>query len=139
ADRRPLGALATGFTGLLITSVALALTAAHPIPVVIVVFLLGLAGFVANPALSSRVFGIAPAAPTLAVAGNISAFNVGISVGPWLGGIALTAGLGYPAVAWIGACLSVLALALLTVEARLTRAPASPTAREEARRRHAAV
>lgn len=137
ADRRPLGVLAVGFTGLLITSVALALTAAHPIPVVIAVFLLGLAGFGTNPALNSRVFGIAPSAPTLAVAGNTSAFNVGISVGPWLGGIALTAGLGYPAVAWIGACLAVLALLLLTVEARLTRAPASAVPRGDRHHRAA--
>ncbi|MEU6412377.1 Cmx/CmrA family chloramphenicol efflux MFS transporter [Microbispora sp. NPDC046933] len=122
ADRRPLGILAAGFTGLLITSIALALTAAHPIPVVILVVLLGLAGFGTNPALNSRVFRIAPAAPTLAVAGNTSAFNVGISVGPWLGGVALTAGLGYPAVAWIGGCLAVVTLALLAIETRLARA-----------------
>ncbi|WP_433412082.1 Cmx/CmrA family chloramphenicol efflux MFS transporter [Microtetraspora malaysiensis] len=117
ADARPLGVLAVGFTGVLATSILMALTARHIVPVVIVVFLLGLAGFGANPALNSRVFGLAPAAPTLAVAGNTAAFNVGVSVGPWLGGIALTAGLGYPAVPWIGAGLAVLALALLGVEA----------------------
>lgn len=132
ADRRPLGTLAVGFTSLLIISIALALTAAHPIPVAILAFLLGLTGFGANPALNSRVFGLAPSAPTLAVAGNTSAFNVGISLGPWLGGIALTAGLGYPTVAWLSACLAVLALLLLTIEARLTRAPA-PTPQPDRR------
>lgn len=137
ADRQPLGVLAVGFTGLLITSVALALTAAYAIPVVILVLLLGLAGFGTNPALNSRVFGIAPAAPTLAVAGNTSAFNVGISVGPWLGGIALTAGLGYPAVAWISACLAVVTLALLTIETRLTRAHRSTVPRGD--RQHCAA
>jgi DHA1 family chloramphenicol resistance protein-like MFS transporter len=129
ADRRPLGILAAGFTGLSVTSAALALTAEHAVPVVIFVLLLGLAGFGTNPALNSRVFRIAPAAPTLAVAGNTSAFNIGISVGPWLGGIALTAGLGYPAVAWIGACLAAVTLALLAIETRLSRAHRSTVPR----------
>ncbi|WP_245658496.1 Cmx/CmrA family chloramphenicol efflux MFS transporter [Microtetraspora malaysiensis] len=131
ADARPLRVLAAGFTGVLATSILLALTARHIVPVVIVVFLLGLAGFGANPALNSRVFGLAPAAPTLAVAGNTAAFNVGISVGPWLGGIALTAGLGYPAVPWIGAGLAVLALALLGVEAMGRIGPRGSMARRE--------
>jgi DHA1 family chloramphenicol resistance protein-like MFS transporter len=119
ADLYPLGVLAVGFTGLLATSVLLALTEAHAIDVLILVLLLGLAGFGTNPALNSRVVGIAPAAPTLAVAGNTAAFNVGISAGPWFGGLALTAGFGYPAVAWIGAGLAAVALALVGVEAKL--------------------
>lgn len=123
ADTRPVGVLAVGFTGLLATSILIALTAKHPAAVVIAVLLLGLTGFGTNPALNSRVFGIAPAAPTLAVAGNTSAFNIGISIGPWLGGLALTAGLGYPSIAWIGAGLAVIALALLGIETtgRFTR------------------
>jgi MFS transporter, DHA1 family, chloramphenicol resistance protein len=121
ADRWPLAVLAVGFTGLAVISVLLALTARQAVAVVVFVLLLGLAGLLTNPALNSRVFGIAPAAPTLAVAGNTSAFNAGIAVGPWLGGIALTAGLGYPAVAWIGAGLATLALGLLAVEAAIPR------------------
>jgi DHA1 family chloramphenicol resistance protein-like MFS transporter len=116
ADARPVGVLVVGFGGLLAASVLLALTATSVVPVVILVFVLGLTGFGTNPALNSRVFGLAPTAPTLAVAGNISAFNTGISVGPWLGGLALTAGLGYPSVVWIGAGLAVLALALLGLD-----------------------
>ncbi|WP_273733093.1 Cmx/CmrA family chloramphenicol efflux MFS transporter [Mycolicibacterium septicum] len=116
ADRFPVGVLAAGFTGLLVVSCFIALTAAHVVPVVIGVFLLGLAGFGTNPALNSRVVGIAPASPTLSMAGSVSAFNLGISLGPWLGGLALTAGFGYPAVAWIGAALAAAALLLLAVE-----------------------
>jgi MFS transporter, DHA1 family, chloramphenicol resistance protein len=51
------------------------------------------------------VFALANAAPT-----NFSAFNVGITAGPWLGGLAIGAGAGYPSVAWIGAALGALAL-----------------------------
>jgi DHA1 family chloramphenicol resistance protein-like MFS transporter len=122
ADRRPLGVLAAGFTGLLVASVFIAVTASHVVPVVVGVFLLGIAGFGTNPVLNSRVVGLAPAAPTLSMAGNVSAFNVGISAGPWLGGIAISAGLGYPAVAWIGAALAAVALAFLAGEVRSTTA-----------------
>ncbi len=122
ADRRPLGVLAAGFTGLLAASALIAVTASHIAPVIVGVFVLGVAGFGTNPVLNSRVVGIAPAAPTLSMAGNVSAFNVGISTGPWLGGIAISAGLGYPAVAWIGAALAVAALALLIAEVHSTRA-----------------
>jgi DHA1 family chloramphenicol resistance protein-like MFS transporter len=127
SDRFPFGVLAAGFTGLLAVSCFIALTATHVAPVVIGVFLLGLAGFGTNPALNSRVVGIAPAAPTLSMAGNVSAFNVGISLGPWLGGLALTAGLGYPAVAWIGAALAAAALLLLAVEVYVPAPRRRPT------------
>lgn len=75
-------------------------------------FLLGLLGFSTSPALNSRFMGIAPNAPTLAVSGNIAAFNVGITLGPWLGGLALTAGFDYPAIPAIGALVAGIALAL---------------------------
>lgn len=134
ADTRPLGVLAAGFAGVLVTSVLLASTMRHVVPAVIAIVLLGLAGFGPNPALNSRVYGIAPMAPTLAAAGSVSSFNLGITIGPWLGGLAITAGLGYPAVAWIGAGLSVLSLALLTIErvSRASRVERSADQREPA-------
>lgn len=112
ADRVPRATLGIGFTGLLVTSLLLAVTAQHTTPVVMLVFLLGLMGFVTNPALNSRFMSIAPNAPTLAVSGNISAFNVGITVGPWLGGLALASGYGYPAIPTLGAAIAGVALLL---------------------------
>ncbi|MFG1953997.1 Cmx/CmrA family chloramphenicol efflux MFS transporter [Micromonospora sp. NPDC048830] len=120
ADRFPHAVLGVGFTGLLVASVALAVTAYHSGPVVALVAVLGFVGFSTNPALNSRVVAIAPKAPTLVVSGNVSAFNVGISVGPWLGGLALSAGYGYPAITWIGAALAALALLLWLVDLTLT-------------------
>ncbi|MFI1915109.1 Cmx/CmrA family chloramphenicol efflux MFS transporter [Nocardia sp. NPDC020380] len=112
ADTHPLSTLVVGITGVIATSVLLALTAHHLAPVVVLVFLLGAFGFGVNPVLNSRVFALAPSATTLGPAGNVAAFNVGITAGPWLGGVAISAGLGYPSVAWIGAVLGAGALAL---------------------------
>lgn len=96
-------------------SLALALTAAWPVPVVALVFLLGFAGFATNPTLNSRAFGMVDASATLVAAGNVVAFNIGITVGPWLGGLALDAGAGYPSTAWIGTGLGALALAAVAL------------------------
>lgn len=121
ADRWPRGVLAAGFGILTVVLVLVALTAHVAAAVAGLAIVLGFAGFGTNPALNSRVFGIAPAAPTLAPAGNISAFNVGISAGPWLAGVALTAGLGYSAVPWIGAGLGVCAFGLLVLDVLVSR------------------
>lgn len=112
ADRFPRAVLGIGFAGLLIASSLLALTAHRAGPVVVLVVVLGLMGFGTNPALNSRFVPIAPNAPTLAVSGNVSAFNVGITLGPWLGGLALAAGHDYPAIPAIGAAIAGLALVL---------------------------
>lgn len=73
-------------------------------------FLLGLAGFATNPTLNSRAFGMVAGAAPLVAAGNVVAFNVGSTVGPWLGGLAIGAGAGYASTGWIGAVLALLAL-----------------------------
>ncbi|GGV97073.1 hypothetical protein GCM10015535_67670 [Streptomyces gelaticus] len=65
-------------------------------PLAVGVFLFGAAGFVISPALNARVFALADGAPTLAGATNVSAFNLGNTIGPWLGGLTIDAGLGYP-------------------------------------------
>ncbi|WP_067817648.1 Cmx/CmrA family chloramphenicol efflux MFS transporter [Actinomadura kijaniata] len=124
ADRRPFATLLTGAGALVVLSAAIALTAGTALAVVPLVILLGGFGFAINPALNTRVFTLAGNAPTLAAATNFSSFNVGITVAPWLGGLAIDAGLGYPSVAWIGAGLGVLALATVLVAAGLERRPA---------------
>ena len=60
--------------------------------------------------------------------GNVVAFNIGITVGPWLGGLAIDAGKGYASTAWIGAGLGAAALAAVVV-GQIGRRP-SGTARE---------
>ncbi|MEU5994677.1 Cmx/CmrA family chloramphenicol efflux MFS transporter [Spirillospora sp. NPDC047418] len=134
ADRWAVPTLYAGFTGLTAVSVLLALAAESPVPVVVLVFLLGLAGFGTNPTLNSRAFGMVDGAATLVAAGNVVAFNIGITAGPWLGGLAIDAGKGYASTAWIGAGLGAAALAAVVL-GRIGRRP-SGTARE---RRETAV
>ncbi|MFI7412435.1 hypothetical protein ACIBU0_27565 [Streptomyces sp. NPDC049627] len=57
----------------------------------------------------------APGAPTLADGFATAAFNVGAALGPWLGGTAIGAGLGYRSPLWISAVLVATALAVAGV------------------------
>lgn len=123
SDAHPFRTLYVGLTGLIVISVALALTASAPISAIALILLLGMVGFGTNPALNARVFALADDAPTLAAGFNVSAFNVGITVGPWLGGLAIGAGWGYSSVAWIGAVLGALALGSVALGAALQRRP----------------
>jgi MFS transporter, DHA1 family, chloramphenicol resistance protein len=115
ADAYPFRTIYIGAAGLVVASVTLALLAASPLPAIAAITLLGAFGFASNPALNARVFAEAGDAPTLAAATNISAFNVGITAGPWLGGAALNAGAGYPVVGWLGAALGLVALGVVAV------------------------
>ncbi|QQC93256.1 Cmx/CmrA family chloramphenicol efflux MFS transporter [Streptomyces alfalfae] len=117
----PLGTLGLGLGALALFSALLALTAHVTAVVIVLVFLLGLAGYVTNPALQSRVFALAPGAPTLVGAVNTAAFNVGNTVAPLLGGLAIGAGYGYASVAWVGAALAAAGAAGVLWAARLRR------------------
>ncbi|TWD84160.1 DHA1 family chloramphenicol resistance protein-like MFS transporter [Kribbella amoyensis] len=126
ADAQPFPTLATGITGITVLSVVLAMAAGLPVVAIVAVFLLGGFGFATNPALNASVFSLAGRAPTLATAVNFSAFNVGITVGPWLGGVAIDAGVGYPALGWLAATLGVLALGTVLMTARRVRRDQAP-------------
>ncbi|GAA4401876.1 hypothetical protein GCM10023147_41920 [Tsukamurella soli] len=104
--------LGIGFAGLFLALLLLSLLAHRAVATVVLVIAVGLVGSYTNPALNSRFLAIAPKAPTLSVSGNISAFNVGITLGPWIGGLVLADGHGYPAVPAVGAAVATLALGL---------------------------
>jgi MFS transporter, DHA1 family, chloramphenicol resistance protein len=114
ADRRPFHALMAGAIGIAAGSVLLAMLAEHALAVVPLVLLLGIAGFVLNPAIYGRVFTIAAQAPTLAGATTVSMFQLGIGLVPVFAGVALTAGAGIDTIPLIGA-----GLALVTIPAVL--------------------
>jgi DHA1 family inner membrane transport protein len=78
-----------------------------------VVFLIGCGGGLAT-ILQTRLMDVAEDAQTLAAALNHSAFNVANALGPWLAGLALTAGFGLPSTGWVGVGLALGGLAIWT-------------------------
>ena len=121
ADRRPSRALLSGAVGILVCSILLAVLARHALAVVPLVLLLGIAGFVLNPAVYGRVFTVASDAPTLAGATTVSAFQLGISLVPALAGTALDAGADITSVSWIGAGLALVTVPTILLDRAITR------------------
>jgi DHA1 family chloramphenicol resistance protein-like MFS transporter len=119
ADATPFRTLSVGIIGVVALSAALAIWAPVPVIAIGAIFLLGGFGFATNPALNARVFSLAEEAPTLATAVNFSSFNVGITIGPWLGGLALDGGAGYRALGWIAVALGLVALGTVILAAQL--------------------
>ena len=108
ADRSVDMTLMTTLAGLSAVLVAFALLMPFKAPVVVLVFLWGVASFALVPPLQLRVMTAAEQAPNLASSMNIGAFNLGNAIGAALGGGVIAAGLGYPAVALAGAATSAL-------------------------------
>ena len=71
-----------------------------------------------------------PGAVDVASALNIAAFNLGIAVGAWIGGLVVASPLGFGRRPWVGAILVVVALLLTILSGALDRrsAPALKTA-----------
>ncbi|WP_414938901.1 Cmx/CmrA family chloramphenicol efflux MFS transporter [Amycolatopsis sp. cmx-11-51] len=121
ADARPFATLYGGLAVALLALVLLALSGPATPVAILAVFLFGVAGFGVNPALNVRAFAVAGNAPTLVGASTTAAFNVGNTVGPWLGGESIDAGLGYPSVAWVSVGLGVATVLALTFAAGVQR------------------
>ncbi|MCJ2094347.1 MFS transporter [Methylobacterium sp. J-072] len=79
----------------------------------LLILLWGVASFALVPPLQMRVMEKAGAAPNLASAMNIGAFNLGNAIGAAVGGGVIDAGLGYRAVPLAGAAMAAAGLALL--------------------------
>lgn len=125
ADRSISATLLVCLSALAVTLLLFVLTAHSKPGAVITLFLLGTFGFAAVPALQMRVMRYASAAPTLASGVNISAFNLGNALGAYLGGLTISAGLGFTSPSWVGAGLALLALLVTVCAGRgLDRQPA---------------
>ncbi|GAA2501676.1 MFS transporter [Streptomyces longisporus] len=88
------------------------LLADSPAASVVLVFLTGVFGFAQVPGMITRVTDHAEGVP-LAASANVSASNVGNALGAWLGGVAISAGLGYTAPLYVGAGIVAAALATM--------------------------
>ncbi|MFJ7248196.1 MFS transporter [Kitasatospora sp. NPDC098652] len=121
ADRRLMPLLYTTLGGLAVVLALFTLTAHDKVAAAVTILLVGALGFATVPPLQKRVLDQAHGAPTLASAVNIGAFNLGNALAAWLGGLVISAGLGYTAPNWVGALLAAAALLLALWSAALER------------------
>jgi DHA1 family inner membrane transport protein len=84
-----------------------------PVPAAVAILVWGFASFAIVPPLQMRVMEAAGAAPNLASAMNIGAFNLGNAIGAALGGAVISQHLGFPAVALAGAAMAGSALLIV--------------------------
>ncbi|MBD8595904.1 MULTISPECIES: MFS transporter [unclassified Pseudomonas] len=69
--------------------------------------------------LQIRLMDIAHEAPSLAAASNHAAFNLANALGPWFGGMAITAGLGWTSTGYIGASTALIGLGVYLIARRM--------------------
>ncbi|MFG2652646.1 MFS transporter [Streptomyces sp. NPDC048436] len=127
ADRALMPLLYISLGALAVVLALFTLTAHNKIAAAVTIALIGALGFATVPPLQKRVLDQASGAPTLASAMNIGAFNLGNALSAWLGGLVISAGLGYTAPNWVGAALAGSALVLAVISAWLERRSAAPS------------
>ncbi|MFI1157248.1 MFS transporter [Streptomyces sioyaensis] len=120
-DRAMMPMLFVSMTGLALSLAAFTFTAHSKIAAILTIALIGIFGFATVPPLQKRVMDQAASAPTLASAGNIAAFNFGNALAAWLGGLVISAGLGYTAPNWVGALMTAAALGVAIFATALER------------------
>ena len=109
-----------GILALLIPVLSLfTLTSASLVPAAVTIFCWGLLAFALISPLQMRVVNEAAQAPNLASTLNQGAFNLGNAAGAWIGGLALTNGLAYRELPWIGVALAAVAFTLSFLSHRL--------------------
>jgi DHA1 family inner membrane transport protein len=117
ADRNVDRTLIVVLSVLVVVLVGFALTADNQVLTIASIVLMGGFGFATVPGLQMRVMKYASSSPTLASGANIGAFNIGNALGAWLGGVTITAGLGYTSPIWAGAGITLLGLVVMIIAA----------------------
>ncbi|MEV0086508.1 MFS transporter [Saccharopolyspora sp. NPDC050642] len=123
ADKAPMKTLYV-FLGALAACLALFVVTAHSAVLApVTVFLIGATGFAAIPSIQARILDQAKEAPALGSASIQSTFNIANSLGAYLGGVVIAAGLGLTAPSWVGALLALVGLGFALVSGWLDRRP----------------
>lgn len=124
ANRSPLKALLYMFIVQAMVLFLLTYTAPFKVAGLITIILMGFLAFMNVPGLQVYVVELAerfaPSAVNMASALNIAAFNAGIAVGSFLGGL-ITKSMGLIHTAWIGALMVIAAVALTGLSLKLAR------------------
>ncbi len=123
AERFPLKNVIGSLIVLIVVMVVFRMVVHSAIASAIIITLIGVAGFSMTAALNARVIGFASAAPTLAVAISLSAFNIGNAIGPAIGGVVYSHASVQADVIWSGVVLGVLALGTAVASAVIERTP----------------
>ncbi|MCU1659215.1 MAG: araJ [Pseudonocardiales bacterium] len=123
ADRSLRTALFAGVSAEIVVAFLFLATAHNEITAAITIFLFPAASLMMLPALQTRIIALAGGAPNLAAASVHAAFNIANSLGAWLGGVVIAAGLGYNAPNAVAAGLAGVGLILAVISVRLAGAP----------------
>ncbi|MFJ7048922.1 MFS transporter [Streptomyces sp. NPDC101112] len=115
ADHSMRGTLFGGLTSLVVVLVLFPVFMSAQWSAALAVVLLGVAAFVTGSPLQLMVMEKAASAPSLASSANQAAFNLANAGGAWIGGLALSLGLGATSPAVVGAGLAVLGLGVAAV------------------------
>ncbi|RLK47694.1 MFS transporter [Microbacterium telephonicum] len=121
ADGDLVRTLLGGFVVLIAVQVALALTAQWVVVAAVFVFLVGFASSAISPAIQTRLMDVAGDNQSIAAALNHSALNIGNALGAFLGGLVISAGLGFVAPIWLGAGLAAAGLAIALIAVAVDR------------------
>ncbi|WP_253254243.1 MFS transporter [Xanthomonas arboricola] len=121
-DRHGSRAVTMSLIGAIAAMLIYALAVRSPLSVIPGIVLVGTMGTLV-PILQIHLLDVARGAQGLASAANQAAFNVANALGPWCGGLAVSAGLGWASTGLVGATLALVALLLWSLApARLKRA-----------------
>jgi predicted MFS family arabinose efflux permease len=115
ADTKPMSTFIGAAVGVGIVLALLLPLSAFPVPTVVLVVLLGITGMAVPPVATGLAVRFAPAAPTLAAAVAVAAFNLGIALASWVESEALDGPLGVTAPETIGVALVALGVIPLGV------------------------
>ena len=121
ADHNIMGTMFVCFGIFAVALAGLALTAQWPLGLFFFVFLVGTAASALSPAIQTRLMDVAGDSQTLAAAINHSSLNIGNSLGAYLGGVTIAAGLGYLSPAWVGLLLCVPGVGFALISVALQR------------------
>ncbi|AOW14051.1 MFS transporter [Hydrogenophaga crassostreae] len=128
ADRHLMRTVGGMLVWSIVVLLAYSFTAHHVVAGAINLFLIGTTVAIC-PALQIRLMDVAGEAQVMAAALNHSAFNVANALGAWLGGAAISAGMGWTSTGWVGALLAVAGLAIFGwayAESKKHPAPGKP-------------
>lgn len=125
ADWKPTPSIIGIYSALVLLYLVLLVASHSPPFMALTLFFWSCIGFAAITPLQVKVVDAAERAPNLASALNQSALNLGIAVGPAIGGAALMRGVGYGSLPWIGAFVALAGLFLAAFSLALERGPSS--------------